>query len=153
MAKRSAGLLIHRQRAGVLEVLLVHPGGPFFKNKDAGAWSIPKGEVDASEDALAAACRELLEETGLLAAGPFIDLGSVTQRGGKVVIAFACAADHDLTAIVSNRFEIEWPPRSGRRVSFPEVDRAEYFALPLARLKINAAQSAFLERLERALAS
>jgi predicted NUDIX family NTP pyrophosphohydrolase len=153
VAKQSAGLLIHRRRAGALEVLLVHPGGPFFKNKDEGAWSIPKGEIDPAEEALAAACRELREETGLVAAGPFIELGSVTQRGGKVVIAFACPGDHDLSAIVSNRFELEWPPRSGRRVSFPEIDRVEYFKLPSARLKINTAQAAFLERLERALPS
>jgi predicted NUDIX family NTP pyrophosphohydrolase len=153
VAKQSAGLLIYRLSAGALEVLLVHPGGPFFKNKDQGAWSIPKGEIGAGEGALAAARRELTEETGLVAEGPFIELGSVTQRGGKVVIAFACAGDHDLSAIESNPVELEWPPRSGRLVRFPEVDRAEYFALPIARLKINQAQSAFLERLELVLAS
>ncbi len=151
MAKQSAGLLIYRQPAGALEVLLVHPGGPFFKHKDQGAWSIPKGEIGAGEDALVAARRELLEETGLVASGPFIELGSVTQRGGKVVVAYACAGDHDLSAIVSNRVELEWPPRSGRLVSFPEVDRAEYFGLPIARNKINKAQCALLDRLERAL--
>lgn len=152
MAKHSAGLLIHRSREGVLEVLLVHPGGPFFKNKDEGAWSIPKGEIAEGEDALAAARREVEEETGIAAVGPFLDLGSVTQRAGKVVHAFACAGDHDPTAIESNTFELEWPPRSGRRVTFPEVDRASYFPLPEARRKINAAQSALLDRLERALA-
>ena len=151
MAKQSAGLLIHRRRAEILEVLLVHPGGPFFKNKDEGAWSIPKGEIDSGEDALSTAQRELTEETGFVAGGPFVELGSVTQRGGKVVFAFACEGDFDPSAIVSNRFELEWPPRSGRRVSFAEVDRADYFTLPVARTKINAAQSAFLDRLERLL--
>src|SRR5262249_37754566 len=106
---------------------------------------------DAGEDALAAARRELTEETGLVASGPFTELGSVTQRGGKVVIAFACAGDLDLSALVSNRFELEWPPRSGRRARFPERDRGEDFALPLARTKINSGQIAFLERLEQAL--
>jgi len=151
VAKRSAGLLIHRQCAGALEVLLVHPGGPFFKNKDEGVWSIPKGEIEPSEDTLAAARREVSEETGFEASGPFIELGSVTQRGGKTVIAFACAGDFDVSALVSNEFELEWPPRSGHRSRFPEVDRAEYFTLPVARSKINAAQSAFLDRLEQAL--
>jgi predicted NUDIX family NTP pyrophosphohydrolase len=148
VAKRSAGLLIYRSRSGALEVLLVHPGGPFFKNKDLGAWSIPKGEIEDAEDALAAACREVREEIGIAAVGPFLELGSVTQRGGKIVIAYACAGDHAVEAIESNHFELEWPPRSGRRVSFPEVDRAAYFALSEARAKINPAQSALLDRLE-----
>ncbi|HEV8247831.1 MAG TPA: NUDIX domain-containing protein [Polyangiaceae bacterium] len=152
MAKQSAGLVIYRARGGELEVLLVHPGGPFFKNKDDGSWSIPKGEFASGEEPLLAARRELEEETGLRAEGPFAPLGNVTQRGGKVVIAFACAGDFDLTVIKSNRFEIEWPPRSGRRASFPEIDRAEYFALSAARVKINQGQLPLLDRLAAALA-
>ncbi len=152
MAKRSAGILIYRGERASLEVLLVHPGGPFFKNKDDGAWSIPKGEIEAGEEPLAAARREMAEETGIAVEGPFLDLGLVTQRGGKVVLAFACAGDFDSAAIRSNDFEIEWPPRSGRRARFPEIDQARYFDLEQAKLKINPAQAAFLDRLERALA-
>jgi predicted NUDIX family NTP pyrophosphohydrolase len=149
--KHSAGLLLHRRRAGRIEVLLVHPGGPFFAKKDAGAWSIPKGELEPGEDALAAARREVQEETGFTAGGPFVPLGTVMQRGGKLVTAFGCAADHDFSRIECNSFELEWPPRSGRRATFPEIDRAEYFSLEVARVKINPAQAPLLERLQSAL--
>jgi predicted NUDIX family NTP pyrophosphohydrolase len=151
VAKTSAGLLIYRVREHGPEVLLVHPGGPFFKNKDDGSWTIPKGLVDTGEDALSAARRETSEETGFAPAGPFLALGAVTQRAGKVVMAFACEGDFDVSALVSNDFEIEWPPRSGKRASFPEIDRAEYFDLDRARIKMNPAQVALLERLLNAL--
>lgn len=152
MAKSSAGLLVYRLTGERLEVLLVHPGGPFFKKRDEGSWSIPKGELAAGEDALSAARRELTEETGFVSAEPYESLGSVTQRGGKVVIAFACEGDFDVERLVSNTFELEWPPRSGRKATFPEVDRASYFELEAARLKINPAQAALLIRLEEWLA-
>src|ERR1044071_8798885 len=124
MGKTSAGLLLFRTRDGALEVLLVHPGGPFWAKKDDGAWSIPKGEIDAGEDPLAAARREVKEEVGAAPDGRFIPLAPVRQPGGKVVHAWAIEADVDATAITSNVFEMEWPPRSGRRRAFPEVDRA-----------------------------
>ncbi len=148
MAKRSAGIILYRRRAGGLEVLLVHPGGPFWAAKDAGAWSIPKGEHDAGEDALACARREFEEETGEApAAGELTDLGTVRQKSGKVVQAWALEGDLDAAAIRSNTFTMVWPPRSGREQEFPEVDRAEWFALAEARERINPAQSAFLDRL------
>ncbi|HKQ62657.1 MAG TPA: NUDIX domain-containing protein [Candidatus Polarisedimenticolaceae bacterium] len=147
MAKRSVGLLLYRLRDGRLEVLLVHPGGPLWKNKDLGAWSVPKGEVAAGEDELAAARREVEEETGLRPAGPFHPLGSVVQRGGKTVIAWACEGDGDPAAIRSNSFELEWPPRSGRKQRFPEIDRAAWFGLEEAAARILAAQAELLERL------
>lgn len=131
----------------MLEVLLVHPGGPFFRNKDAGSWSIPKGETDGEEDLLAVARRELEEETGLKPAGPFMALKPIKQKGGKVVYAWACAGDCDPAQIKSNTFTIEWPPRSGRMQEFPEVDRAEFFGLSAANEKINPAQAAMLEEL------
>lgn len=135
-----------------LEVFLAHPGGPFFKNKDDGAWSIPKGLVEEGEDLQAAAVREFVEETGLEVGQPLLGLGSIVQRGGKTVHAWAFrgAAPDDFVP-ASNTFEIEWPPRSGRKQSFPEIDRAEFFRLPVAFAKINRAQSAFLERLATAL--
>ncbi len=148
----SAGLLVYRQRAGTLEVLLVHPGGPFFARKDAGAWSIPKGEFGPEEEDLAAAQREFTEETGFIAVGPFLALGEVRQKGGKIVRAWACAGDFDAAHARSNTFKLEWPPKSGRFQTFPEVDRAEYFALDAARDKIKAAQAEFLDRLADALA-
>jgi predicted NUDIX family NTP pyrophosphohydrolase len=149
VARRSAGILLHRRRdAAGLEVLLVHPGGPFWAKKDAGAWSIPKGEHDDGEDAQACAVREFAEETGSAPApGELRDLGEVRQRGGKVVRAWALAGDLDAEAIRSNTFEVEWPPRSGRRQTFPEVDRAAWFGLDEARERINPAQAAFLDRL------
>jgi len=129
----------------VLEVLLVHPGGPFWKNKDLGAWSIPKGEFVDPETPLAAARREFQEELGLPAPDSAIDLGQVKQKAGKIVHAFAAEADLDLSAFKSNAFSMEWPPKSGRQTEFPEVDRAEYYPLAEARRKINPAQAAWLE--------
>lgn len=156
MPKRSAGILLFRRTGdggggGQLEVLLVHPGGPFWARRDAGAWSIPKGEVDPGEDERACALRELEEETG----GVFPDappdallpLGEVRQKSGKVVTAWALEGDLDAAAIVSNTFELEWPPRSGRLQTFPEVDRAGWFALDAAREKLLAAQTPFVDRL------
>ena len=149
MAKRSAGILLYR-RSPELEVLLVHPGGPFWASKDAGAWSIPKGEHEEGEDAQACAIREFTEETGSAPSrGALDDLGTVKQRGGKVVQAWALEGDLDAAAVRSNTFTMQWPPRSGRMQEFPEVDRAAWFALPEARQRINPAQAAFLDRLER----
>ncbi|MCF0070205.1 NUDIX domain-containing protein [Dyadobacter sp. CY261] len=148
MAGRSAGILLFRRKMG-LEVLLVHPGGPFFARKDLGAWSIPKGEYDDPEDALAAARREFAEETGMAIDGDFLPLAAIKQKGGKEVKAWAVEGDIDAEQIVSNVFEIEWPPRSGKMRSFPEVDRAEWFDIPTARTKINERQSAFLDELEK----
>ena len=152
MVKRSAGLVVHRERDGVVEVLLVHPGGPFWAKRDGGAWSIPKGELAADEDGddggLAAARREFREELGVdpPTAGP-VPLGEIRQKGGKVVEAWAVAGDLDVEQIVSNVFETEWPPKSGRMQSFPEVDRAGWFTLEEARVKLNPAQCDFLDRL------
>ncbi len=145
--RRSAGVLPVRELAGELEVFLVHPGGPFYVRKDEGVWSIPKGLVDEDEDTLAAARRELCEETGFEApAGPYVELGEVKQKGGKIVTAWAVAADFDAGAIRSNTFELEWPPRSGKIARFPEVDRAGWFDLELAAQKLLPAQRPFLER-------
>lgn len=149
MAKTSAGILLYRWRAGRLEVLLVHPGGPFFARKDEGAWSIPKGEVESGEAPLDAARREFEEETGVHLAGPFVELPPVRQRGGKVVHAWAVEGDCDPDAIRSDTFTLEWPPRSGRTVAFPEVDRAAFFDLGEARRKINPAQAEWLDALAR----
>lgn len=149
MRKESAGLLIHRRSGGGLEVLLVHPGGPYFRARDAGAWSIPKGEIEPGEDALAAARREVEEETGFRPEGDFLPLGSVVQKGGKIVHAWAVAGDFDERIVRSNRVSLEWPPRSGRREEFPEIDRAAYFSLAEARKMINPAQIAFVETVER----
>jgi predicted NUDIX family NTP pyrophosphohydrolase len=147
-AKLSAGLLLYRAgSAGSAEVLLVHPGGPFWEKRDLGAWSIPKGEVSAGEDPLTAARRELAEETGFLASPPFVPLEPVKQRGGKTVAAWAAAGDADPAALTSNSFAMEWPPRSGRWQSFPEVDRAAWFSLSAARQKILAAQIPLLDQL------
>jgi predicted NUDIX family NTP pyrophosphohydrolase len=139
---------MYRRRAGTLEVFLVHPGGPFWARKDAGAWSIPKGEIDPTEEPLAAARREFAEETGLAAAGAFRPLAPVTQAGGKIVQAWAVEGDLDPSILQSNTFSIEWPPRSGRQRTFPEVDRAAWFPLEIARQKINPAQAALLDELE-----
>jgi predicted NUDIX family NTP pyrophosphohydrolase len=146
MARVSAGLLMYRRRAGALEVLLAHPGGPFWKNKDLGAWTIPKGEVAEGEDPLATARREFEEETSLRPEGPFEPLGSVTQKAGKVVHAWAVEGDCDPAAVRSNTYKVEWPPRSGRWREFPEVDRAGWFGLDEARAKINSAQAELLDR-------
>jgi predicted NUDIX family NTP pyrophosphohydrolase len=147
MNRTSAGLLLYRRREGALEVLLVHPGGPFWARKDAGAWSIPKGEIDATEEPLAAARREFTEETGFPAEGSFQPLTPVTQASGKIVHAWAVEGDVDPAGLRSNAFSIEWPPRSGRQQSFPEVDRAAWFPLDVARQKINPAQAALLDEL------
>lgn len=176
MAKRSAGLLAYRRRNGRLEVLLVHPGGPYWRNKDAGAWSIPKGEHGPDEDAFAAACREFREETGWplpVTAAPanptdlpgavaptatrepgdaFIPVGEVTLSSGKVVRAWAFEGDFDPATLRSNTFTFEWPRGSSRMHEYPEVDRADWFSLDEARLKMNPAQTAFLERLAAQLA-
>ena len=147
MTRRSAGILLFRRGARGLEVLLVHPGGPLWARRDEGAWSIPKGELDAGEEPLAAALRELQEETGVQARGEPLALGSVTQRGGKWVSAWALQGDLDPAHLVSSRFSMEWPPKSGRLQSFPEADRAEWFTPAEARRKILPAQAPFIERL------
>ena len=149
MSKTSAGLLVYRRQSGILEVLLVHPGGPFWRNRDLEAWSIPKGEYEAGEEPETAALREFAEELGCLpAVGAMLPLGEVFQKGGKSVIAFAVEGDLDVTEVESNTFELEWPPRSGRRRTFPEVDRAEWFPLAVAREKIIPGQRPLLDRLE-----
>jgi predicted NUDIX family NTP pyrophosphohydrolase len=145
--KRSAGILMFRRRDGEIEVLLMHPGGPFWAKKDAGAWSIPKGEYAQGEDALAVAKREFEEETGARPDGKFLPLGEVVQAGGKIVTAWALEGDFDPATLTSNRFELEWPPKSGRKVSFPEVDRAQWFCPAEARHKILPAQREFITRL------
>jgi predicted NUDIX family NTP pyrophosphohydrolase len=149
VARRSAGLLLHRVRDGAREVLLVHPGGPFWAKKDAGAWSIPKGEYEDGDDPRACALREFEEELGTAPppAAALTELGTVRQSGGKQVTAYAAPGDLDASAIRSNTFTIEWPPRSGRSQEFPEVDRAAWFGLAEARERINPAQAAFLDRL------
>jgi predicted NUDIX family NTP pyrophosphohydrolase len=144
----SAGILAYRAGVGGLEVLLVHPGGPFWRKKDNGAWSIPKGEIDEDDDPERAARREFAEELGPSARiGLLHALGEIQQRGGKRVMAFAGEGDFDPAALASNTFDVEWPPRSGRRRSFPEVDRAEWFDLDSARLKMLSAQAELLDRL------
>jgi predicted NUDIX family NTP pyrophosphohydrolase len=147
MAKRSAGVLAYRRRGGELQVLLVHPGGPFWVRKDDGAWSIPKGEIDAGEDAFAAARREFAEETGGVAEGEFLALGDIRQASGKIVTAWAVETDLDADMIRSNTCEVEYPPHSGKMRTFPEVDRAAWFGLAEARVKILSGQAALLERL------
>jgi predicted NUDIX family NTP pyrophosphohydrolase len=151
MPKRSAGILMYRQGDRGPELLLVHPGGPFWARKDLGAWSIPKGEYGASEDPLAVAVREFEEETGLRPRGQFHPLGEITQAGRKVVTAWAVEGDFDPATLTSNTFELEWPPRSGRKASFPEVDRAEWFSPSQAREKILPGQSEFITRLLKAI--
>lgn len=147
--KTSAGLLLYRDAAGRLEVLLVHPGGPFWAKKDAGAWSIPKGEIGEGEDPLAAAKREFEEETGTRPTGEAVALESRRQAGGKLVHVWAIRGDLDPGAVKSTTFSLEWPPRSGRRQEFPEVDRAAWFTVDEARAKILKGQAPFLDDLER----
>jgi predicted NUDIX family NTP pyrophosphohydrolase len=147
MAKRSAGLLMFRRRGADIEVLLMHPGGPFWAKKDNGAWSIAKGEYLQGEDALAVAKREFEEETGARPQGDFLPLGDVVQAGRKVVTAWGVEGDFDPATLVSNRFELEWPPKSGRKASFPEVDRAQWFSPAEARQKILPAQRELISRL------
>ncbi len=151
MTAASAGLLLYRVRAPVTEVLLVHPGGPYWAKKDAGAWSIPKGLIEADEPPLAAAIRECREELGTTVAGDFLPLPPRRQPGGKWVHAWAVRADFDPATLRSNTFEIEWPPRSGRMQTHPEVDRAEWFPLAIARTKILAGQRGLLDDLEALL--
>jgi predicted NUDIX family NTP pyrophosphohydrolase len=150
MGKQSAGILLYRETEGKLQVFLVHPGGPFFKNKDDGGWSIPKGEFLDDEDPLEAAKREFKEETGQVITGKFIPLNPITQKGGKKVYAWAVAGDIDHLTIRSNHFEMEWPPRSGKQQSFPEVDRAAWFDIDIAKVKINPAQAGLIEELSNA---
>lgn len=148
MPKRSAGLLLYRRNPS-MEVFLVHPGGPFWAKKDLGAWSIPKGEYADGEDPLSAARREFKEETGFPAPAESVPLGEVKQAGGKIVTAWASEGDCDPEKLVSNTCEIEWPPRSGRKLEIPEVDRAAWFAMDEARERILKSQQPFLERLEQ----
>jgi predicted NUDIX family NTP pyrophosphohydrolase len=155
--KQSAGILMYKIEDGELRVLLVHPGGPLFAKRDAGYWSIPKGEYTDDEDALTAAVRELREETGAeidaeAEAARLVALGSVRQKSGKVVTAWGIEADFDVATLVSNLFELEWPPRSGVLREYPEVDRGEWFGAEAAREKINSAQAEFIDRLAAWLA-
>jgi predicted NUDIX family NTP pyrophosphohydrolase len=150
--KRSAGLLMYRRLNGGIEVLLVHPGGPLWAKKDKGAWTLPKGEYEADEDPLTAARREFYEETGFIASGDFIELGSVRQKSGKVVTAWAFEGDCDPSKLVSNTCEIEWPPRSGRQMEIPEVDRGNWYSLAEARQYIREEQCKLLETLVERLA-
>lgn len=151
MAKQSAGILAYRVNDDVLEVFLVHPGGPFWKNKNAGAWSIPKGEFNDNEEPLSAARREFEEETGQSIAGDFIELKPVKLKSGKTVYAWAVAAEVDENSIQSNTFELEWPPRSGKMIQVPEIDKAGWFDVPAAMEKINPAQMALIDELAKLL--
>jgi len=149
MAKISAGLLMYRERNGQTEVLLVHLGGPFWKNKDRGAWFVPKGETNSGEDLLHAAQREFHEETGIVPRGDFVSLGTVKHKSGKTVYAWAFAGDCDPRTLKSNTFEMEWPPKSGRMATFPEIDCANFFTLEAAREKMHPAEFEFLNRLKK----
>jgi predicted NUDIX family NTP pyrophosphohydrolase len=142
---------MYRIKNGILQVLLAHPGGPFFQNKDDGAWTIPKGEIDPGEELITTALREFEEETGLKPQPPFIPLRPIQQKGGKIVHAWAFAGDCDPATVTSNLFTMEWPARSGRMVQFPEVDRAEFFDLAVARKKIKSAQTPLIDELEALL--
>jgi predicted NUDIX family NTP pyrophosphohydrolase len=153
MAKRSAGLVMYRRHGGRLEVFLVHPGGPFWAKKDLGAWSVSKGEYLEGELPLEAAKREFQEETGFPAAGDFLELGTVQQASGKVVSAWAFEGDCDPSKLVSNRCQIEWPPRSGRMIEIPEVDRGGWFSIAEAEKRILKSQAPFLARLSRLLSA
>lgn len=147
MARISAGLLMYREREGQLEVLLVHPGGPYWQHKDEGAWTIPKGEIEPGEDELTAAIREFEEETGIRPHSPFHSLGQIRQKAGKIIHAWAFEGTCDPDNIRSNQFTMQWPPNSGQFVSFPEVDRASFFTIDDAQRKIHPAQAALLDRL------
>jgi predicted NUDIX family NTP pyrophosphohydrolase len=149
--KKSAGLLMYRHAAGEVQVLLAHPGGPFWRGKDVGAWTLPKGEYESPEEPLDAARREFTEETGMEASPPFLPLGEVVQKSGKHILAWAFAGEFDPAQLRCNTFEMEWPPRSGRLQSYPEIDRVAWFTLDEARRKLIAAQLPLLERLEAAL--
>ena len=145
--KKSAGIILYRKRNGFLEIFLIHPGGPFWKNKDDGAWSIPKGELDENEDPLKAAQREFKEETGITINGFFCELTPIKQKSGKLVYAWALEKNIDIPTISSNYFEIEWPPKSKQLKQFPEVDKGEWFNTTSAKQKINPSQVAFIEEL------
>jgi predicted NUDIX family NTP pyrophosphohydrolase len=147
MAKRSAGILLYKRIAGELQVLLAHPGGPFWQHRDDGAWTIPKGEFSPDEAPEDAARREFREELGTDAVGTLRPLGEIVQKGGKRVVAFALEGDFDVPSLRSNTFDIEWPPRSGRLQAFPEVDKVEWMTLPVARQKILPSQAVLLDRL------
>ncbi|MBC7422246.1 MAG: NUDIX domain-containing protein [Ferruginibacter sp.] len=149
MAKKSAGIILYRYQAAILQVLLVHPGGPFWAKKDVGVWSIPKGEFDETESPFDAALREVKEETGLLLAGNFTALQPVKQKSGKLVYAWALQKDIDATQIKSNSFQMEWPPKSGKQQSFPEVNAAAWFSLEEAAEKILAGQLPLLQELQQ----
>ncbi len=149
MLKKSAGILLYRFQDEKLEVLLVHPGGPFWAKKDLGIWSIPKGEFEEDEEPLAAAKREFREELGVAVSGNFTAMTPVKQKNYKIVYAFALNVDLDVSNIKSNTFAMEWPPKSGKRQEFPEVDKAEWFEFEMAKLKINEAQGEILEELMR----
>jgi predicted NUDIX family NTP pyrophosphohydrolase len=151
MAKKSAGILLFRQTNGSPEVLLVHPGGPFWKNKNIGAWSVPKGEFEDDEKPLIAAVRELKEELGIDVAGDFIELLPRKQKSGKTIYSWALEQDMDADAIVSNTFELEWPPRSGKMIEIPEVDRAAWLSLDEAKIRIIPGQVPIIENLEKIL--
>ena len=150
-SKQSAGILPYRFTDGRLEVFLVHPGGPFWAKKDKAAWSIPKGEYEKGEDPLAAARREVLEETGISLDGPLLDLGELRQPSRKVIRAWAVEHDCDPSKISSNTFTLEWPPKSGKQQEFPEIDRAEWFPIPVARIKLHTGQVGFIDKLLEAL--
>jgi predicted NUDIX family NTP pyrophosphohydrolase len=151
-SKRSAGLIMYRKTLDSVEVFLVHPGGPYWSRKNEGFWTIPKGESEAGEEALAAAIREFHEETGFMASEPFHELGSIQQKSGKFVLAWAFQGDCDPTELISNSCEIEWPPRSGKRIEIPEVDRGKWFSFDLARKFIRAEQVPLLEALKSVVA-
>lgn len=151
MAKHSAGLVMFRKTGGKLEIFLVHPGGPFWAKKDEGAWTIPKGEYGPEEDSLAAARREFHEETGFSAEGEFLNLGDIRQKSGKIVVAWAFEGNCDPDKLASNTCEIEWPPRSGRRIEIVEVDRGRWFSVEEARQYVREEQAKFLDRLVSAL--
>ena len=146
-SKRSAGLIMYRKLKGEIEVFLVHPGGPFWANKDRGAWTLPKGEYSAEEEPLVAAQREFHEETGFVSQGPFLELGSIRQRSGKIVSAWAFEGDCVPDALISNTCEIEWPPRSGRRLEIPEIDRGRWFSMNEASEYMREEQRELLRRL------
>ncbi|MDP9049528.1 MAG: NUDIX domain-containing protein [Acidobacteriota bacterium] len=152
MPKRSAGVLLYRRTGGAPEVFLIHPGGPYFANKDRGAWGIPKGEYEPDEDPLDAAQREFTEETGFTAQGEFLPLGEIRQKGGKLTTAWAVEGDCDPARLVSNTCEIEWPPRSRRTLVIPEVDAGRWFTFPEAREFLREDQRPLLDKLERSLA-
>jgi predicted NUDIX family NTP pyrophosphohydrolase len=149
----SAGILLYRLHDGICEVFLVHPGGPYWRGKDTGAWSIPKGELEDGDDPVAAAKREFHEETGTKLSGELVELGQLKQPSGKLVHAWAMQGDIDASSVKSNTFPMEWPPHSGRQQEFPEVDRAEWFTIAAAREKILPGQRGFLDQLQQLLGS